>query len=202
MKLVDRLRNPDTTYTAQKLTIKNQEERISKLTKIVQAVTEIVGPEDPKELIEKLKEWNDTITLSKRKLAILNKTIKEYRDRLQFDPGGSDKIDELEQALQFKQHDLNCTKEEVLELRTEISRLVRLQSADCAKCGRPVMLRDMHPLNVNELFCRNCNEDVLGYSEVDPSLEERKEGHPITKSQFYALEKRVEALEEGARRWR
>ena len=30
--------------------------------------------------------------------------MKRYKDRLQFDPGGSDKIDELEQAMQFSRH--------------------------------------------------------------------------------------------------
>jgi hypothetical protein len=40
-----------------------------------------------------------------------------YRDRLQFDPGGSDKIDELEQSIQFKDHEIECLEREVEHLK-------------------------------------------------------------------------------------
>lgn len=35
---------------------------------------------------------------------------KELRDRLQIDPGGSDKIDELEQCIQFLRHEIESLK--------------------------------------------------------------------------------------------
>ena len=42
--------------------------------------------------------------------------VARLRERLQFDPGGSDKIDELEQALQFSQHEVECLKKQLEEL--------------------------------------------------------------------------------------
>ena len=44
----------------------------------------------------------------RRELARVSEERDRYYDRLEFDPGGSDKIDELEQSIQFLRHDLEC----------------------------------------------------------------------------------------------
>ena len=49
----------------------------------------------------------------------LEKDVERLRERLQFDPGGSDKIDELEQALQFTRHEVDVLKVELERLRAE-----------------------------------------------------------------------------------
>lgn len=48
-----------------------------------------------------------------------NAEIKRLRDRLQFDPGGSDKIDELEQCIEFLRHDLAISQKERDDARTD-----------------------------------------------------------------------------------
>jgi hypothetical protein len=43
--------------------------------------------------------------------------MKELEERLQFDPGGSDKIDELEQANQFMRHSRDCAEADLARIR-------------------------------------------------------------------------------------
>ena len=43
-----------------------------------------------------------------------------YRERLQIDPGGSDKIDELEQALTLSRHTIDTLRRENAELRARV----------------------------------------------------------------------------------
>lgn len=48
--------------------------------------------------------------------AKINKLVQDntrYRDRLQIDPGGSDKIDELRQATQFLRHEIESLKDQL-----------------------------------------------------------------------------------------
>jgi len=46
----------------------------------------------------------------------LEAEVAQLRDRLQFDPGGSDKIDELEQAMEFLRHDVATRDAEIARL--------------------------------------------------------------------------------------
>lgn len=57
-------------------------------------------------------------------LAAAKEENERLRDRLQFDPGGSDKIDELEQALDFCRHDLAAAREENEGMRLEYRHFV------------------------------------------------------------------------------
>jgi|GEM_PF-5778010 len=51
------------------------------------------------------------------RLTAENTELKRYKKRLEIDPGGSDKIDELEQALQFIRHRCECLTAENERLR-------------------------------------------------------------------------------------
>lgn len=63
-------------------------------------------------------EVDHELNRSDRDITELKKRIKEYEDRLQFDPGGSDKIDELEQALQFAKHSIEMLESLIFDLAT------------------------------------------------------------------------------------
>jgi SMC interacting uncharacterized protein involved in chromosome segregation len=44
----------------------------------------------------------------------------EMADRLEVDPGGSDKIDELEEAMRHLRHDISCLKLENQDLKKKV----------------------------------------------------------------------------------
>lgn len=61
----------------------------------------------------------------------INRLVREntrYKDRLQIDPGGSDKIDEQRQAIDFLRHDLEVAEHERDEARKELAEWRRAHS--------------------------------------------------------------------------
>lgn len=52
----------------------------------------------------------------------LTSEVKKLKNRLQISPYGDDKIDELESAMDFRGHELDCTKRKVKELTANIQR--------------------------------------------------------------------------------
>lgn len=56
----------------------------------------------------------------------LRREQDELRDRLQFDPGGSDKIDELEQAAQFRQHQFELDHNMLVSIREDLERCLKV----------------------------------------------------------------------------
>ncbi len=74
--------------------------------------------------------------ITEHELLLLNNEVKRLRDRLQFDPGGSDKIDELEQALEFSQHKIECLERHLKEFTEQLR--ITLFNKDCSTtCNAP-----------------------------------------------------------------
>lgn len=75
--------------------------------------------------IEKLGEVKDIAALA-RERDELQREVNELRERLQFDPGGSDKVDELEQALQFVKHDHELDHNQLISIREDFERWLKV----------------------------------------------------------------------------
>lgn len=61
---------------------------------------------------------------------LLAEENKKLRDRLQFDPGGSDKIDELEQCIQFLRHDIKTLTAANKHMADKLTRIMMLPHSD------------------------------------------------------------------------
>lgn len=61
--------------------------------------------------------------MTENEIKTMKETIQKYERRLEISPYGDDKIDQLEQSLQFAQNEIAIQKKEIQELKNKILEL-------------------------------------------------------------------------------
>jgi hypothetical protein len=84
-----------------------------RLRAVAQILIEEIGADGPKNAEMASAEAVQLIRSLKCEVAVL-------RGRLQFDPDGPDKIDELEQSIQFREHNMGLVVEKVKTIQAHI----------------------------------------------------------------------------------
>lgn len=127
---------------------------------------------------------DDAIRKIKYERDQLKKENKCYRERLQFDPGGSDKIDELEQAMQFLRHDRDCLVVERDTLQDKISRLqVELNKPPLTQCEIAAPReKTVHELECQLIPFNHWDDDKSWQNVVPKRIQKQMYAEPPTAS--------------------
>ena len=102
------------TYTLDDLRLK-----IGKLDECIEIINSWFPKDEQENDTDTLKENMENIKNYFHCVRYLIEDHNRYRERLQFDPGGSDKIDELESAIELLRFDLEGWKRTVVDLTHE-----------------------------------------------------------------------------------